>query len=355
MDNQSIQHQYDRMYKLKIALIATSVVAMVLCGIYFVTIGVADISMRQVVAAISTVFQGGLEGEASDGAIYKIILLMRLPRIVMAIFAGTGLAVAGVAMQGVTRNPLVSPFTIGISSAAAFGASMVIVFGKGVYFGSELSIVLSAFTSSIFCAMLLFSVAKKVGITPQSIILIGIALNYFFSALTSTIEFFAKEHRLAGVVNWTFGSFNGITWNETLITAGFVVVCSLVIYRFALMLNVISTGEDELVRSLGINPELVRIVMGVSSVLMTAAIISFTGVIGFVGLIGPHIGRLIVGNEHRFLIPFSAVIGAMLLMVSDVIGKTIFLPVSIPVGIVVSFLGVPLFINLILYKRKGRL
>ena len=182
--------------------------------------------------------------------------------------------------------------------------------------------------------------------------LTGIALNYVFSALTSTIEFFAAEYKLASVVNWTFGTFNGATWDDTLIVAIFVIVCSLVISRFSLMLNVVSSGEDELVKSLGIDPNTLRIVLGAASVLMTAAIISFTGVIGFVGLVAPHISRMIMGNDHRYLIPFSGVVGALLMIVADTIGRLLLAPVSLPVGIVVSFVGVPLFIHLILNKKE---
>ena len=133
----------------------------------------------------------------------------------------------------------------------------------------------------------------------------------------------------------------------------FVIACTLVISRFSLMLNVVASGEDELVKSLGINPNTLRIVMGVCSVLMTAAIISFTGVIGFVGLVGPHIGRMLMGNDHRYLIPFSGIIGALLMIVADTVGRVLLSPVSIPVGIVVSFIGVPLFIHLILNKKEA--
>lgn len=350
-DISQLRSQYEASNRKKYLILAASIVVMIVLGLYFVTIGVADTSFTQVLEAVAA-WAGGRLGEGEHAAAYKIIVLMRLPRIVIAVIAGIGLAVSGVAMQAVTRNPLVSPFTMGISSASAFGASMCIVFGTGMFFKSEIGIICCAFLSSTVCIMVVYGISSRAGMGPETVVLTGIALNYLFSALTSTIEFFAQEHKLAAVVQWTFGTFNGTVWRDVLFSGLFVLACSVLIMANYLKLNAMASGEDELVKSLGVNPERIRAIMCLASVFMTAAVISFTGVIGFVGLVAPHIARLLVGNDHRFLIPFSAVTGSMLLMVSDVIGKTILSPVSIPVGIVVSFLGVPLFINLILKGRR---
>lgn len=351
IDISRIRDQYEASNRKKYLILAASIGVMILLGLYFVTIGVADTSFSQVLQAVSA-WAGGRLGEGEHAAAYKIIVLMRLPRIVIAVIAGIGLSVSGVAMQAVTRNPLVSPFTMGISSASAFGASLCIVFGTGVFFKSEVGIICCAFLSAAICILVVYGISSKAGMGPETVVLTGIALNYLFSALTSTIEFFAQEHKLAAVVQWTFGTFNGTVWRDVLFSGLFVLACSVIIMANYLKLNAMASGEDELVKSLGVNPERVRAVMCLASVFMTAAVISFTGVIGFVGLVAPHIARLLVGNDHRFLLPFSAVTGSMLLMVSDAIGKTILSPVSIPVGIVVSFLGVPLFINLILKGRR---
>ncbi len=350
-DKNSIQQAYEKSARKKYSILLLSIVLMAAMGFVFMTIGVADTSVGQVLRAVGAWIGGSIEGSA-DAASYKIIVLMRLPRIVMAVIAGIGLSVSGIAMQSITRNPLVSPFTIGISSAAAFGASVCIVFGTGTFFQSETGIVAGAFLSAFLCALLVYAVAQKAGMGPEAIVLTGIALNYFFSAMTNTIEFFAQEHKLAAVVQWTFGTFNGAAWREALTVTAFVIPCTFFISRFSLMLNAMASGDDETAKSLGINPALLRGMIGILSVLMTAAVISFTGVIGFVGLVAPHIARMLVGGDHRFLIPFGAVVGAMLLLISDTIGKTVLSPVSIPVGIVVSFLGVPLFINLILRHNR---
>ncbi len=348
-----IRAQYERDNKRKLLILLASIVVMIVLGLYFVTLGVADTSFFQVLAAVSAWVGGRINDGSPENAAYKIIVLMRLPRIVIAVIAGIGLAVSGVAMQAVTRNPLVSPFTMGISSASAFGASMCIVFGTGMFFKSEIGIICCAFAAAGICIFIVYGISSKAGMGPETIVLTGIALNYFFSALTSTIEFFAQEHKLAAVVQWTFGTFNGTVWNDVLFSGAFVIICTVIIMSCALKLNTMASGDDELAESLGLDPKRIRTVMCLASVFMTAAVISFTGVIGFVGLVAPHIARMLVGNDHKYLIPFSAVAGSMLLMVADAVGKTILSPVSIPVGIVVSFLGVPLFINLILRQRRG--
>lgn len=353
MDPSDVRLQYESFHRKKWLSLILSVAGTLLLGIYFVTIGIADTDMSQVVRAISAWIGGGLESGPSDqNAAYKIIVFMRLPRIALAMIAGVGLSVSGVAMQAVTRNPLVSPFTMGVSNAAAFGASLCIVFGTGGFFQSELGIISCAFLAAILCIALVYAVSTRVGMGPETVVLTGIALNYLFSAMTSTIEFFAQEHRLAAVVQWTFGSFNGAVWKDVIFSAVVVIPCAAVIMAGYLKLNVMAAGDDELVRSLGVHPKQIRKLMCVTSVCMTAAVISFTGVIGFVGLVAPHIARILVGNDHKFILPFSAVIGSLLLMVADVIGKSVLQPVSIPVGIVVSFLGVPLFIHLILKGRR---
>ena len=349
----SLHNQYHQRGRKKIALILGSALAVLFLSIYFLTLGVTNTDIGQAVKAICQGVSGTLFQQSDpQSAERKIIFLIRLPRIVIALFSGIGLSVAGTAMQAITRNPMVSPFTIGISSASAFGASIAIVFGVTILPKSDMGIVLNAFLCSLLCALLIYGVSRKNNMRPESIVLTGIALNYIFSAMTSAIEFFAAEYKLAETVSWTFGTFNGAVWEDTILVIIFVSICTLVILRFSMMLNTVSAGDDELVKSLGINPTVLRIAVGAASVLMTSSIISFTGVIGFVGLVAPHIARMIMGNDHRYLIPFSAVTGAALMIIADTIGRLLLSPVTIPVGIVVSFVGVPLFIHLIINKKE---
>ena len=333
-----------------------SIIIVLVAGFYFIGVGAADTSVTDVFKAAYAGILGKLNaGNREQNSIYKIIVLMRMPRVVMAIIAGIGLSVSGVSMQAVTRNPLVSPFTMGISSAAAFGASMCIVFGKGVFFCSEIGIVSCAFLASAICILFVYAVSSKTGMKAETVVLTGIAFNYFFSALTSAIEFFAQEYKLAAVVQWSFGTFNGSVWNDVVFSGVVTAAGSAVIFFSARRLNIMSSGDDEQAEGLGINPKQTRGIICIVSVMITAAVISFTGVIGFIGLVAPHIARMVIGNDHRFLIPFSASVGSLLLMAADAVGRTIMHPVSIPVGIVVSFIGVPIFINLILCERRSAL
>ncbi len=343
-----IREAYDQQNKKKILVILFSFMAMILISIYTVTLGEANISIGEVFSSLRKTFTGD-----SLNVKEKIIFHLRLPRVFLAILAGAGLSLSGVVMQGITGNPLVSPFTIGISSAAAFGASLAMVFGVGILTDTRFGVVLTAFLFALICAFLVYSIALKVGLTPETLILTGIALNYLFSAFTATIQFFSQEYQLASVVNWTFGSFNGAKWEYVNIILFVVILALPLLYKMSWVFNVMSANDDDIVRGLGINPVRARGIAGILSVLITSAIISFTGVIGFVGLVAPHISRLIIGSDHRYLIPFSAVAGALLLIVSDTIGRMVFSPVMVPVGIIVSYLGVPLFINLIINRKKG--
>lgn len=351
-DMRDLKQEYKNENKKKILLIVTVVFIMLVSAYVFTTLGMKNISNMQTLVAISKAFSGTLDNGA-DAASNKVIMLLRLPRIALAMLAGIGLAVSGAIMQSLTRNYLVSPFTLGISSAAAFGASMSIVFGVGVFFQSEVGMISCAFIASCICGCIVYGISRYIGLNPSSIVLVGISLNYLFSAMTATIEFFAKEHKLEAVVQWTFGSFNRATWESVLITFIVIVVGLAILIIYSLKLNVMATNSDEMAKSLGINVNKARVVCGMTAILLTATIISFTGVIGFVGLIAPHIARLLIGDNHLYYLPFASVLGGILLLFSDMIGKFILYPVNIPVGIVISFLGVPLFIHLILMKRRS--
>lgn len=344
----NILEQYNNIIRRKGLIISLSFILMILIALFAVTVGSADIKVAEVISSVKKTVTGEILTVKE-----KIIIHLRIPRIVMAILAGAGLSVAGTVMQSITRNPLVSPFTVGISSAAAFGASLAIVFGIGFYTDTRFGVVLTAFFFAVLCAVLVYGISSKVGLTPETLILTGIALNYLFSAFTATIHFFSREHQLASAVAWTFGSLNAATWDQVMVIAIFIIISLPILFSRSWVFNAMSSNDDDSVRGLGIDPTINRIVTGLVSVLLTASIISFTGVIGFVGLVAPHIARLIIGSDHRFLLPFSVITGSLLVVIADTIGRVILSPVMIPVGIVISYLGVPLFINLIITRKKG--
>ena len=277
---------------------------------------------------------------------------LRLPRSLMAVISGAALAMAGVAMQGITRNPLVSPYTLGISPAAAFGASLAILFGLNTLPGAgPYWTVGLAFASAMLCALLVLGLASLRGVSSVVLVLAGVGLTYLFGALTAAVQFVASEQQLAAIVYWTFGSLNGRTWDEVLIAGSICLLCMPVLLVHSGALNAFAAGGDDVAASLGVSVRRTRILVTLAAVLASAGVVSFTGVIGFIGLVAPHIGRLLIGGDHRLLLPFAGIVGALLVLTADMVGRLAFAPVMIPVGIVVAFLGVPLFLHLLLTRR----
>lgn len=346
------QNPFERLTRRRVLVIATGLGLLVSVCVLAVSLGTKNLPLTET----ARILADGLLPKGLLADIPKldqqIVWNLRMPRIVMAMIAGAGLAVTGVMMQGITRNPLVSPFTIGLSPAAAFGASLAILFGAlGVVGFGKYLIVAGAFGSALACAVVVLCIAGLRGVSATTMILAGIGLTYLFSAFTATLQFIATDEELAAIVHWTFGTLNAVTWDEALIAAILLAAALPVFVTDAWAMNAIAAG-DETAASLGFDLRRVRLRTAILSVLVTAGIIAFTGVIGFVGLVAPHIARLIIGNDHRFLIPFSMIVGALLLLVADTIGRSLFSPAVIPVGIVVAYVGVPLFVHLILRQRR---
>ncbi|GAB6265048.1 MAG: iron ABC transporter permease [Methanothrix sp.] len=286
----------------------------------------------------------------SDPFVMGVVWHLRLPRVFLGLLAGIGLAISGAAMQGVTRNPLVSPFTVGISSAAAFGASLAIMFGIGYLGSGTYIIILAAFAGALGCSMLVFGLTRLKRGSPETLILAGIALNYFFGSLTAILQFFANEQQLNAMVNWTFGTLSGADWSRISIISIVLLFCVPLLIRLAWDLNAIFSGGDETAKSLGIDTSRIRTLTLLISSLITASIISFTGIIGFVGLVAPHLARMAIGEDHRFLLPASCLVGAILVMGADIVGRTVMEPLILPIGIVISFVGVPMFLYLMMTR-----
>ncbi len=276
----------------------------------------------------------------------KILIYMRMPTIAMAVLAGLGLSISGAVMQSITHNDLVSPFTLGISAAAAFGASACIIFGTG-WLRTHGGLIAGAFFASCLCMALVYGLAAKTGTTASTLVLTGIAMNYLFSAMSATIQFFAQEYRLGEIIQWTFGSFGKANWTEAGISAGILFLGIAAYYVLALPLDAMAVNDDETVVSLGIDPARVRLLTGSVAVLLTATIISFTGVIGFVGLIVPHAARLMIGSDYRYLLPAAALLGIAVVTLSDTAARLLFAPLELPVGIIMAVVGAPFFLYLL--------
>ena len=286
---------------------------------------------------------------------------VRIPRIVSAIFVGASLAIAGAVMQCVLKNPLASPFTLGISQGAAFGAAIAIVyFGAGQMHrvGESLTIFnpyvvpIFAFLGSLISAFVILVLAKLRDLTPEAIILAGVAMSALFQAAVMLIQYFATDVQVASIVFWTFGDVGRARWIEIYLIVATFAVCFLYFFNRRWDYNSLLAG-DETAISLGVNPRKLRLEGMLISSFLTAVCVSFTGIIGFIGLVAPHVVRLVIGGDYRFLISSSALVGALILLASDTVGRLVISPVIIPVGIITSIIGAPMFIYLLLRGGKG--
>jgi iron complex transport system permease protein len=289
---------------------------------------------------------------------HQIIWILRVPRVLMGVVGGIGLALSGLMMQTILRNPLASPYTLGISAAASFGAALGIISKlslAAVLFPAavrqDIMIISNSFLFTLICTFLIYFLSKLKGISAETILLFGVAMMYVFEAATSFMQYIGNPEELAELVYWMFGSMSKASWIKLQITGVCVGLCVLLCYRHAWNFNSLLLG-DESAQSIGVNVEALRILGLLLSCFMTAVIVSLLGPIGFIGLVAPHIGRMLAGGDHRFLIPITCLAGGMLLVLADTISCIILAPAVVPVGIMTSFVGVPLLIYLIAKRRK---
>ncbi|WP_144904985.1 FecCD family ABC transporter permease [Halobellus captivus] len=349
--NVRLLHQYHRRYRKKFGVIVAIAALLVAVWGYSVATGPIDVPVSEIVSVL---------GGTDTGTGYQVVWNIRLPRIVAAVGAGAGLAVAGAVLQSVLRNPLASPYTLGISQGAAFGAAFsIVVLGTGTTSGSGpiLSVIdpyltsVSAFTGALTSTTAIYLVAKYKRATPETLILTGIALAALYTAGTTSLEYFATNTELAALVYWKFGDVSGTTWRFNALLWLVVAVVTVYFTRRAWAYTVLNAG-DETARSLGVPVERTRLFGMVFASFVTAVVVALFGIIGFVGLVVPHIVRRLIGGEERILIPASTVAGGTLLLSADTVARTVISPIVLPVGIVTSFVGVPLFLYLILRGRE---
>ena len=292
--------------------------------------------------------------EEADPLQSDIIWKLRFPRILMAIVAGAALAIAGALMQGCLGNPLVSPLTLGVASGAALGAALAIVLGFSIVSSPQIAIVANSFIFSLIVVAIIIQLGNIRSISAESYILVGIAITFICGAIVSTMQYFATDAQLSQLAHWSFGSLSRPNLTNVLWITVVVVGLMPTAIKWAWDLNALSVGGDDFAISTGVDPKKTRKHILVVSALMTSVIIAFTGLIGFVGLAAPHMSRLIIGNDYRKLIPCSAIFGAFLMIFADTLGRTLFAPIVIPVGVMLSIIGGPFFMYLLLKSRGGR-
>ncbi|MDR2809351.1 MAG: iron ABC transporter permease [Tannerellaceae bacterium] len=303
-----------------------------------------------------------LKGESSD-FVYQIIWNIRLPRLIGGVLSGASLAIAGAVVQSLLRNLLASPYTLGISGAAAFGASFaIVVLGAGsAYAGSNdmamvnnpYVVTLSAFIWSLAGVGVILLLSKYKGATSEMIILSGIIVSSLFGAGISAMQYFADNVQLASIVFWSFGDLGRASW-ENLLILSLLLLPILLFFGWHVWTYKAMQSGDEHAKSLGVRVQSVRLSGMLCAALLTAVVVSFYGVIAFVGLVVPHIIRRMIGSDEQFLLPASAVFGGFFLLLSDTLARTLISPVVLPVGILTSFVGAPLFLFLLIRGFAGK-
>ena len=291
---------------------------------------------------------------------HTVVWFYRVPRTIGALIAGAVLAVAGALIQGITRNPLASPFTLGISSAASFGAGLVIVLGLKLALVSReflatspgyVVVALTAWTICFLHTLLILMLVYVKGFSPESIVLAGIAMTYVYSAGITFLQYFAGEYQLREYVYWIMGDITRVDWSRLWVLVVALLVTAVSTPFFAWGLNTLALGDD-VAKSLGVDPRRVRFAIALIASIATATVISVTGPIAFVCLMAPHIARLIIGSDNRYLLPASIAVGAAILTLSDVVARIALKPVELPVGAVTSALGATFFISLYMGRRR---
>ena len=343
---------YRKYARRKILIIGSVALLALALAILAMGLGSADLSPGRVIRALV-----GLADQRTE----QIVLHIRLPRVLAALVAGMALSISGCVMQNLLVNPLASDYTLGISQGAAFGAAIgIVALGAGtvqssstdaVIVSSPHMVTIFAFLGAISATLVILALARYRGVTPQTMILAGVAMGFLFSSGMVITQYFANDVQIASIVFWTFGDLGRASWRELAIISG-VTVFALSFFLFNRWNYAVLSSGDDTAKSLGVKVERTRTVGMLIASLVPAVCVAFFGIIAFVGLVGPHLMRRLIGDDYRFLIPGSAAMGALLLLASDTVSRTIIAPVVLPVGAITSFLGAPLFLYLLMRGHR---
>ena len=278
-----------------------------------------------------------------------IVLKIRFPRIILAGLVGFSLSLGGLVFQALLRNPLADPFILGVSSGAAFGAVIGIMIGLGFNFG----IPLMSFAGALLTIYLIMVMGRgKMGMESSAILLAGVVINAFFTAVIMFFIAVATDDRLHTMLFWLYGDLSQSRYGQSIIVAPAILVGFVILYGLSKHLNIITAGEDTALQ-LGVDVERARLICFLVVSLLVGLVVSFSGLIGFVGLVVPHLGRMALGSDHRLLMPVSALGGAIFLIIADTISRTVISPGELPVGVITAFIGAPFFIYLLKTRGSG--
>ncbi len=329
-------------------LIGILLILLPVVALFSLTVGTVSISWLEALGAIF--------GNASSAQIDTILFDIRLPRILLAIFVGAVLASTGAVMQGLFRNPLADPSLIGVSSGASVGASIMIVTAGGAIQGGALvglSLVsIGAFVGGFLATLLVYRLATSgMGTSVTTMLLAGIAIGALAGALNSLLSYFSDNDMLRQISLWQMGNLSGASWLKVSIMGVVAGLLMSLFPRDSKALNALLLGESE-ARHLGINVQWVKRRLIALTALGVGVSVAVAGLVGFVGLIMPHIIRLMIGPDHRWLIPASGLAGAVLLVIADSLARVVVIPAELPTGILTAILGAPFFVILLLQQRK---
>lgn len=290
-------------------------------------------------------------GPGAEGNYTLIVWQMRLPMTLTCVGVGGCLAISGLQVQTITNNPLSSPYTLGISSGASFGAAIAIVCGISVFNLQWVGTALVACLFALFVTAMIFALGKLKRMSAQTLVLVGIIMNFFFSALQQYLQYRANAEIAQIIANWNFGNLSRSSWTSAAVSIGAMVIGVLFFARLSWPLTTFNAGEER-AKSLGVMTEKLKITVFLISAVLIAASVGFIGTVGFVGLVAPHCARLLVGEDQRYLMPVSALFGMLVMLVASSVSKLISEGSMLPVGIITSVVGVPFLFVLLIREVK---
>jgi len=339
-----------RRWVVTILLLAGGSLLVLIACLHF---GAQRISVGEALQILARAIQDDQAGLASTGSVGVILIHVRLPRLLLGLMVGGCLAAVGVGLQALARNPLADPYILGISSGAAMGAAVAMSLGIGNSLLANSALPLCALLGGLFSIALVYRIASSSGHLPvHTLLLAGVILNAVFSALIMFITSIMDPTSLFRIMSWLMGSLTAPEYPVLAILALYLAVGMVILFSQAGPLNILTLGE-EAARSLGVEVERVKKTLFFTAALLTGAVVSLSGIIGFVGMVIPHAVRMVLGADHRLLLPASAFVGGMFLMVADTVARTVMAPAEIPVGVVTALVGGPFFIYLLM-SRKNR-
>lgn len=333
--------------------IFVSLAACIVCLLLGMGVGSVSITPADMFAVLKSHVFGSMLPEHIGKVTDSILWNIRMPRAVMAFFAGAALSVSGTVMQSVLRNPLASSYTLGVSSGASLAAALVILTGLSLPFLGNLTLVVCAFAGGLIAVFGAMGLAMRLdrNLENATVILVGMVLSLFVNAILTMVTAFAGDH-LQQLVFWQMGSFSGQSWGNCGIICLIVVFGTLFLMHYGREMDLMTFGEEQAM-SAGVELKKVKFTLVASSALLTGTAVAFAGVIGFVDLIAPHVVRRIFGSNHRLVVPMSALFGGSFMVIADLVSRTILAPRELPVGAVTALIGAPFFAYVYFHRRKG--